>query len=198
MLRFEHEGGCSALRSVPIHTDCGVFVAWFSSGGLAKLDFPRDPNASSHTQSHDKSARSDEWFGATREALLHVLSGRDAPALPPLDLKSGTAFQREVWQALQQIQCGKTRSYAEVATMVGRPRATRAVGAACGANPIPLLIPCHRVLAAGGKIGGFSGGLDWKLRLLRLEGVFPFSSGPKTEQGMFGFDLTTTLKARTP
>ena len=202
MLRFEHEGGCSALRSAPIHTPFGVFVAWFSSDGLAQLDFPRDPKASSHAgRPDDFPSRAKEWFEATQEAVLHVLTGHDAPVMPPLDLKAGTVFQKEVWLALRQIRCGETKSYAQVAAMVGRPRATRAVGAACGANPIPLLIPCHRVLAAGGRIGGFSGGLDWKERLLRLEGVFSAgsdSAAAAPEQVTFGFGSTTTLKAQTP
>jgi O-6-methylguanine DNA methyltransferase len=76
-----------------------------------------------------------------------------------------------VWAALQKIEPGDTWSYAEVASAIGSPKATRAVGRACGANPIPLLIPCHRVLASGGKLGGFSGGLDWKQLLLAAEGI---------------------------
>jgi len=72
---------------------------------------------------------------------------------------------------LRKIKPGSTRSYSELAGAVGKPQAARAVGGACGANPIPVLIPCHRVLAANRKIGGFSGGLEWKRRLLEREGV---------------------------
>lgn len=86
-----------------------------------------------------------------------------------LDWQRGTAFQRQVWRTLQTIPYGQTRSYAWVARRVGRPQAVRAVGAACGANPTPILVPCHRVVAADGALGGFSGGLHWKKRLLRLE-----------------------------
>jgi len=74
---------------------------------------------------------------------------------------------------LRKIAPGQTKSYAQVARTIGRPGAVRAVGQACGANPIPVVIPCHRVLAAGGKLGGFSGGLDWKRKLLLREGVIP-------------------------
>lgn len=70
-----------------------------------------------------------------------------------------------------QIKLGETQSYGEIATSLGNPKAVRAVGGACGANPIPLLIPCHRVLAANHKIGGFSGGLEWKRKLLAREKV---------------------------
>jgi len=98
-----------------------------------------------------------------------VLAGKPPGRLPPLDLSAGTDFQRAVWEALRRIPPGQTRGYGEVAGEIGSPRAARAVGQACGANPIPLLIPCHRVLAAGGKLGGFSGGLDWKRLLLKRE-----------------------------
>lgn len=70
-----------------------------------------------------------------------------------------------------KIRAGRTQSYGEIAAEIGRPNAVRAVGGACGANPWPVLIPCHRVLAANRKLGGFSGGLDWKIKLLAREGV---------------------------
>jgi methylated-DNA-[protein]-cysteine S-methyltransferase len=86
-----------------------------------------------------------------------------------LDLRAGTAFQRAVWRVLRTIPRGETRSYGWVARRVGKPRAARAVGAACGANPVPILVPCHRVVAGDGSLGGFSGGLRLKRRLLALE-----------------------------
>jgi O-6-methylguanine DNA methyltransferase len=91
--------------------------------------------------------------------------------LPPLDVSVGTAFQQRVWSALRKIGCGQTQSYGEIAQAIGKPKAVRAVGGACGANPIPVLVPCHRVLAANRKLGGFSGGLNWKRTLLAREGV---------------------------
>jgi O-6-methylguanine DNA methyltransferase len=103
--------------------------------------------------------------------LKNVLAGRSPKKFPPLDLSNGTTFQRNVWRALRKIQRGKTESYGEIARAVGRPKAVRAVGGACGANPIPVLVPCHRVLAANKKLGGFSGGLNWKRKLLTREGV---------------------------
>ena len=81
----------------------------------------------------------------------------------------GTDFQRAVWREIAAIPYGDTLTYAEVARAAGRPNAVRAAGTATGANPIPILIPCHRVIAAHGKLGGFSGGLDAKRRLLALE-----------------------------
>jgi O-6-methylguanine DNA methyltransferase len=88
----------------------------------------------------------------------------------PLRL-GGTPFQRQVWQTLADIGYGETWSYGELAAAVGRPAAFRAVGQANGANPIPIVLPCHRVVASGGRIGGYGGGLEMKRRLLALEGA---------------------------
>ena len=90
--------------------------------------------------------------------------GFDLPLAP-----EGTPFQREVWSALREIPYGETRSYGEVARRLGRSNASRAVGAANGRNPIPIIIPCHRVIGADGSLTGFGGGLEIKRRLLELE-----------------------------
>jgi methylated-DNA-[protein]-cysteine S-methyltransferase len=88
-----------------------------------------------------------------------------------LDLApDGTAFQRSVWAALLDIPYGQVVTYGELAKRIGQPKAARAVGAANGANPIPVLIPCHRVIAAGGELGGYTGGLQIKQSLLEIEG----------------------------
>jgi len=84
----------------------------------------------------------------------------------------GTDFQMSVWEALQEIPYGETLSYKEVAEQIGKPKAARAIGGAVGKNPIPIIIPCHRVLAAGGKLGGFAGGTDIKKWLLAIEGIW--------------------------
>ena len=86
-------------------------------------------------------------------------------------MPEGTAFQREVWDALCRIPYGQTRSYGEIAGSIGRPGACRAVGTACGKNPLPVVIPCHRVIGADGGLTGFSSGLGIKRALLKLEGV---------------------------
>ena len=86
----------------------------------------------------------------------------------PLD-PAGTPFQRRVWEALRSIPYGKTASYGAIAAQIGNPRAARAVGMANHCNPIPILIPCHRVVGAGGELTGYAGGLEIKRRLLELE-----------------------------
>jgi methylated-DNA-[protein]-cysteine S-methyltransferase len=90
----------------------------------------------------------------------------DLPLAP-----GGTPFQLEVWQELQKIPYGRTLSYSELAAKIGRPTAVRAVGAANGRNPIPIIIPCHRVVGAEGSLTGFGGGLEAKRTLLSLEGA---------------------------
>lgn len=84
---------------------------------------------------------------------------------------SGTAFQMAVWKALQEIPFGQTKCYSDIAFKIGNPKAVRAVGTAIGANPVAIAIPCHRVLGKNGTLTGFSGGLDVKEKLLKLEGI---------------------------
>ena len=82
---------------------------------------------------------------------------------------TGTKFQQAVWKELQKIPLGKLTSYAEVAKRINNPKAVRAVGSACGANPVPILVPCHRVIASNGALGGFGGGLPLKKKMLTAE-----------------------------
>ena len=100
------------------------------------------------------------WFEQPDDAIVQI------PIAP-----WGTPFQRRVWSVLRSLRVGQTISYGELAQKIGRPGAARAVGNAVGANPLLVLIPCHRVLAGGGSLGGFSAGLDRKRWLLRHEGV---------------------------
>ncbi len=177
MPRSQRQSRRTPLTAVPIQTPDGVFLAYFSERGLARLNFPtRVPPASRRVLSTKVPVFIHEWTRITREAVLAVLRGDKEVTAPPLDVGAGTSFQQRVWSALRQIGFGETKSYSEVAAAVGSPKATRALGSACGANPIPLFIPCHRVLASGGKLGGFSGGLSWKMRLLAVEGTWPASS----------------------
>jgi len=157
--------------TLPITTPEGVFLACYSASGLCRLTFPsRARQASARDNPGMSSAQVRRWHALTKRALARALAGQPLSQLPPLDLSSGTDFQRLVWRALCRIGLGQTRSYAQVAQSIGRPGAVRAVGGACGANPIPVFVPCHRVLAAGQRLGGFSAGLEWKTLLLEREG----------------------------
>ncbi|MBO6934613.1 MAG: methylated-DNA--[protein]-cysteine S-methyltransferase [Deltaproteobacteria bacterium] len=93
------------------------------------------------------------------------------PADLPADLRQGTAFQRKVWAALRTIPRGRVRTYASVGRLIDNPRAMRAIGMANNANPLTIVVPCHRVVAAGMQLGGYGGGVERKKQLLQLEGV---------------------------
>ena len=113
--------------------------------------------------------RSPDLFDDLMERFRGYFNGHKTTFPDKLDLSGATPFQREVWQATRLIPYGATRSYAWVANQIRRPRAVRAVGQALGRNPLPVIVPCHRVIASDGKLGGFTGGLDMKRRLLYLE-----------------------------
>lgn len=102
------------------------------------------------------------------KAVRDYLDGKTAKYALPIAME-GTPFQKKVWQALRRIPYGKTRSYKDIATEIGSPKAFRAVGSACGANPVAVVVPCHRVLATGGGLGGYAYGLPVKQQLLAYE-----------------------------
>ncbi|MEO8192718.1 MAG: methylated-DNA--[protein]-cysteine S-methyltransferase [Gemmatimonadales bacterium] len=114
--------------------------------------------------------RDDRGMARLARTVERRIAGKDLSEKLPLDLQ-GTPFQIEVWKEMLRIPAGSTRSYAEVARNIGRPKAFRAVAQACGANPVPVIVPCHRVVASGGKLGGYTGGIDRKIALLANEGV---------------------------
>ena len=115
-------------------------------------------------------------FRETRRQLEEYFAGVRRRFFLPL-APAGTEFQLQIWRALEEIPYGTAVSYQELARRVGRPRSARAAGQAVGRNPLPVLLPCHRVIASGGGLGGYSGGLEKKRLLLTLEGV-PFREPP--------------------
>jgi methylated-DNA-[protein]-cysteine S-methyltransferase len=108
-------------------------------------------------------------FEAVKSQLEEYFAGKRLVFRLPLDLEQGTGFQRRVWHALLEIPYGRTLSYKDVAHAIGQPSAVRAVGSANGANPLPIVVPCHRVISSDGTMGGYGGGLDVKQKLLALE-----------------------------
>lgn len=106
------------------------------------------------------------------EQLREYFAGQRKVFDLPLDLRSGTDFQQDVWRALLDIAPGTTVSYGTISQRIGRPKAVRAVGAAIGRNPLGIVVPCHRVVGAHGALTGYAGGLDRKIALLQLESPF--------------------------
>ena len=122
---------------------------------------------------HDdsKPRRAGEYLHEAHTQLMQFLRRRRRVLDVPVDLSSGTPFQRQVWRAIVRIPYGRVRSYRWVADRVGGSHYARAVGSALGANPVPIIVPCHRVVTSQGSLGGFTGGLPVKRRLLELEGT---------------------------
>jgi AraC family transcriptional regulator of adaptative response/methylated-DNA-[protein]-cysteine methyltransferase len=116
--------------------------------------------------------RDDAPLKRALDTVRERIAGRNFDDVLPLDLQ-GTDFQREVWNQLLAIPAGSTRSYLDVAQAINRPRATRAVAQACGANPVAVVVPCHRVVMSDGSIGGYSGLPGVKKALLTAEGALP-------------------------
>jgi methylated-DNA-[protein]-cysteine S-methyltransferase len=150
-----------------MHTPIGALRLVSAGGGLHAIEFDGRHGRDDGARLHD-----DPILSACRQQLLEYFSGSrttfDLPLAPV-----GTEFQLEVWQALRQIPYGEVRSYKDISTQIGRPKAVRAVGAANGRNPLPIVVPCHRVIGSDGSLTGFAGGLEAKTRLLDLENALP-------------------------
>ncbi len=145
-----------------LQTPIGKLHVTASSLGVCRVDF-ESPQIADSTSSD---ARAHESNAVSQ--LAAYFAGELTKFTVPLDLQ-GTEFQLRVWRVLCGIEFGSTISYAEEAAMLGQPRAFRAVGNANGRNPVPIIVPCHRVVASGGGLGGYSAGLDRKRILLQLE-----------------------------
>lgn len=157
---------------VPVTTVHGTFEAAFTERGLRCLAFPNQPGAAERWLARRLPGivvRDADPRAAVLAGELDAYFCGDLTAFTvPLDL-AGTPFQLGVWSQLRSIPYGEVRSYGDVARAIGRPEAVRAVGAANGANPVPIVVPCHRVIGSSGALTGFGGGLDWKRRLLATE-----------------------------
>ena len=168
------EGGPSADRELAVERARADLKDWHSARWLQVESEKAASNpALGPDPSGPRSAVSEVAARLVERAarqLTQYAAGQRRSFDLPLDLSLGTAFQRRVWDALCAIPFGETRTYGQVAAAVGSPGAARAVGGAAGANPIPIVVPCHRVLASAG-IGGFTGGLQHKRKLLTLEGI---------------------------
>ena len=113
--------------------------------------------------------KDEKTFLSLKKDLKSYFSGKKVSFRQPLDLSGGTPFQKRVWKAMQKIPPGQTKSYGWLARQAGGRNKARAAGAACGANPIPIVVPCHRVVRSDGSLGGYGGGLGVKRKLLSIE-----------------------------
>jgi methylated-DNA-[protein]-cysteine S-methyltransferase len=159
-------------NEISMKTPIGLLLIEGDDDAITHITLPDASRQPAHGLSPEaaKEASIPAAVAAAVTQLAEYFAGDRTEFDLPLGLE-GTAFQKDVWLALGEIPYGKTISYAELAGMVGRPTAFRAVGQANGANPIPIVLPCHRVLASGGGIGGYGGGLPMKRQLLAIEGV---------------------------
>lgn len=167
----------TALVPVVTQTALGWAGVALSERGIryATLFHHNEASARSELAAFGASGLGDDPRSAEIAGLLQGYAAGAPLSLDgyPVDLPECTALQRETWLALREIPRGETRSYGWLARRVGRPTAPRAIGAAVGSNPIPLWLPCHRVVASDGTLHGFGGGLAMKQALLELEGALP-------------------------
>jgi AraC family transcriptional regulator of adaptative response/methylated-DNA-[protein]-cysteine methyltransferase len=154
----------------------GALLVAATDRGLCKVDVGDDGPALEAALAREfhraELRRDDEALTGLVTDVLARIEGRTPAGDLPLDVQ-GTAFQRRVWEELQRIPLGQTRTYGEVAAAIGSPGASRAVGSACGANPVPVVVPCHRVVPATGGVGNYGLGPARKRRLLAQEGATP-------------------------
>ena len=156
-----------------VASDAGLAAVLWEDDRPGRVALPAAVSAEDHPILAAATAQLADYFAGTRTAF-------DLPLDP-----RGTPFQRQVWAALATIPYGETRSYAQIAAQIGRPTASRAVGAANGRNPVSIVTPCHRVVGTGGALTGFAGGLAAKDYLLTLErsATAPSSPGPASALG---------------
>jgi len=162
-----------SIRYSEYRSPLGVVLMAGTPSGICAVSLAggRDEFLRNIEKRYRQTARKEQnFFSDAFKELDIYFSGRPIKFTLPLDLE-GTAFEKRVWQAIREIPWGVTRSYGEIARRAGSPAASRATGGACGQNPVPLIIPCHRVIAGNGALGGYTGGLDMKRMLLRIEGV---------------------------
>ena len=160
------------LYYIIFNTPAGWVGILGSTAGLLRVTLPQRSASEIQQLLGDGvkyAVRSPQLYEDLIKRLMAYFAGHKVEFPDCLDLSAATDFQREVWDATRLIPYGETRSYTWVAEQIKKPGAARAVGQALGRNPLPVIVPCHRVLTSNGELGGFSGGLEMKRFLLRLE-----------------------------
>jgi methylated-DNA-[protein]-cysteine S-methyltransferase len=160
------------LKYITFATDMGWVEIFSSPRGLVRLTLPQ-PSAQRALELLDSSKAHATWsphqFEDIAKRLRAYFNGEKSTFPDELDLSQATQFQQKIWQITRLIPCSETRSYRWVAEQTGKPNAMRAVGQALAQNPLPIIIPCHRIVRSNSKLGGYSGGLEIKRYLLNLE-----------------------------
>ena len=162
------------LKYFIFDTDAGKVGIMASPAGPVKFTLPAESEEEARLSLGEDvktAVRSPDFFTDLAERIKLYFSGRKVKFDDKLDLSGATQFRQAVWEKTRLIPYGETRSYLWIAEQIGKPEAARAVGQALGKNPLPVIVPCHRVIASDGSLGGFTGGLDMKRRLLALEGI---------------------------
>lgn len=156
-------------------TACGWVGIASSPSGLLALTLPEPTQERALKPLLERWGEKQPYNGPKLDGLPRKLQqyfdGQRVLFDEPLDLSGATAFQRRVWLAVRGIPYGETRSYGQIARQAGSPGAARAVGRAMATNPVPIVVPCHRVIGSDGNLRGFGGGLDLKRRMLEMEGA---------------------------
>lgn len=156
-------------------TQWGWIELTASEKGVTSIVLPPSPrrgkNGRAATRACEPTGTSASMLSEAKKQLIEYLAGGRRDFSMPVDMSAGTPFQRRVWRAILRIPYGRVRSYQWVAMRVGGKQYARAVGMALGANPVPIVVPCHRIISHDGSLGGFGCGLPIKRRLLKLEGT---------------------------
>jgi AraC family transcriptional regulator, regulatory protein of adaptative response / methylated-DNA-[protein]-cysteine methyltransferase len=171
------DGGAGATIMFTVtDSPLGALLVAVTDRGLCKIDIADDASDVESALSHEfhraDIRRDDDALAPVVAEVLARIDGRSPARELPLDVR-GTAFQRRVWEELRRIPLGETRTYGDIAAAIDAPRASRAVGSACGANPVPVVVPCHRVVPSTGGVGNYGLGPRRKQRLLEQEGAAP-------------------------
>lgn len=167
---WQNGGADVTIHWTVVSTSFGPMLVAATEKGVCRLSFSEDEAMLRIRFPKAKLDRGDAAFERLVDRVVRAVETPGSGANIPLDVR-GTAFQEAVWRELEKIPPGETRSYAEIAASVGRPRAVRAAGSANGANNVAVLIPCHRVVRSDGGLGGYAYGVDIKKALLQREGV---------------------------
>jgi AraC family transcriptional regulator of adaptative response/methylated-DNA-[protein]-cysteine methyltransferase len=167
---YRAQGKGQTIRFACFATSLGTVLAAATDKGLCSIKLGDDPVRLTRLLAEEFAAAEliEDSLLHLREKILAFIAGEASLARVPLDIR-GTVFQRRVWETLRRIPRGETRTYQDIARAIGAPRAVRAVGSACGANPVALAVPCHRAVRTNGGLGGYAWGLQRKRKLLALE-----------------------------